>query len=155
MSQDSERGMEEVCRQYCYITGHVYTLTQQPGYSPHKRARTRGYFSDGVDMFHVSCIVEVLPTLLHFSFCLFFDGILVWISNIDHPVFIVVIFRVMPSVVAYICLLLVLLFFPTARTRNAFSGNLVASHQHSTCHLHSSLFGVWCKSPLWELEGAL
>ncbi|KAF8471351.1 hypothetical protein DFH94DRAFT_637121, partial [Russula ochroleuca] len=50
-------------------------ITQSPRYSPHKRARLRAFFSDGVDQWHVSWAVEALPTLLHLSLFLFFVGL--------------------------------------------------------------------------------
>ena len=77
------------------------SFTQQQGYSPHKRARIRAFFSDGVDKFHVSWVVEALPALLHLSLCLFLAGILVWLFNLSAPVFRAVVWTVALSAVAY------------------------------------------------------
>ena len=77
------------------------SFTQQQGYSPHKRARIRAFFSDGVDKFHVSWVVEALPALLHLSLCLFLSGILVWLFNLNIPVFHAVVWTVALSAIAY------------------------------------------------------
>ncbi|KAI0246123.1 hypothetical protein BJV78DRAFT_1135867, partial [Lactifluus subvellereus] len=50
-------------------------ITQPPRYSPHKRARMRAFFAEGVDKLHLPWVVEVLPTLLHLSLFLFFSGL--------------------------------------------------------------------------------
>jgi Family of unknown function (DUF6535) len=77
------------------------SFTQQQGYSPHKRARIRAFFSDGVDKFHVSWVVEALPALLHLSLCLFLAGILVWLFNLNISVFRAVVWTVALSAIAY------------------------------------------------------
>ena len=43
------------------------SIAQQPGHSLHQRARTRAFFSDGVDKFHVSWFTEALPAPCPFS----------------------------------------------------------------------------------------
>ena len=48
------------------------TTTQPPRLSPHKRARIRSFFADGVERFRLPLAVETLPTLLHVSLFLFF-----------------------------------------------------------------------------------
>ncbi|KAH9989145.1 hypothetical protein BJV77DRAFT_905110, partial [Russula vinacea] len=54
-------------------------VTQPSRYSPHKRARLRAFFSEGVDKWHVSWAVEALPTLLHISLFLFFVGLVIYL----------------------------------------------------------------------------
>jgi len=88
--------------------------TQQPRYSPHKRARIRAFFSGGVDKFYVSWVVEALPTLLHLSLCLFFAGLLVWLFNIDHPVFRAVVVWAIIIAVAYIWITFLPIFRPNS-----------------------------------------
>ncbi|KAH9980939.1 hypothetical protein BGW80DRAFT_1162822, partial [Lactifluus volemus] len=51
------------------------TVTQPPRFSPHKRARIRSFFANGVEKFHLPLAVETLPTLLHVSLFLFFSGL--------------------------------------------------------------------------------
>ncbi|KAI9507630.1 hypothetical protein F5148DRAFT_91124 [Russula earlei] len=57
--------------------------------SPHKRARIRAFFSNGIETLRVSWVVGSLPTLLHLSLSLFFAGLLIFLFNINHSVFIV------------------------------------------------------------------
>ena len=45
-----------------------YLKVTQPRYSPHKRARIRAFFAEGVDKFLLPWAVEALPTLLHFPY---------------------------------------------------------------------------------------
>ncbi|KAH9971354.1 hypothetical protein BGW80DRAFT_455120 [Lactifluus volemus] len=66
------------------------TATQPPRLSPHKRARIRWFFADGVEKFHLPLAVETLPTLLHISLFLFFSGLLVFLFNINHTTFSVI-----------------------------------------------------------------
>ncbi|KAI0249923.1 hypothetical protein BJV78DRAFT_1114486, partial [Lactifluus subvellereus] len=49
-------------------------VTQQP-YSPHKQARIRAFFAEGINKFHLPLVVELLPTFLHLSVFLFFAGL--------------------------------------------------------------------------------
>jgi Family of unknown function (DUF6535) len=63
------------------------TVTQPPRWSPHKQARIRSFFADGVEKFRLPLMVETLPTLLHLSLFLFFSGLLVFLFNINHTTF--------------------------------------------------------------------
>jgi hypothetical protein len=67
------------------------SMTQLQRSSPHKRARIRAFFADGIDKFHLSWAIKALPTLLHASLILFFAGLLIFLFNINHVVFRVVI----------------------------------------------------------------
>jgi len=89
-------------------------FTQQPGCSPHKRARVRAFFSRGVDKCHVPLVVEALPTLLHLSICLFFAGLIVWLFNIDQPVFRAVVSWSVLSAVAYLWFTFLPIFWPNS-----------------------------------------
>ncbi|KAI0246405.1 hypothetical protein BJV78DRAFT_1090826, partial [Lactifluus subvellereus] len=89
--------LQQWARQYVRIT-------QPPHYSPHKRARTRAFFADGVDKLHLPWAVETLPTLLHISLSLFFAGLLIFLFNIDHTVFSVVVWWVGFSAGVYVCI---------------------------------------------------
>jgi Family of unknown function (DUF6535) len=70
------------------------TITQPPLYSPHERAPIRAFFAYGVEKFHLPSSVEVLPTLLHLSIFLFFSGLAIYLFNINHTVFSVVVWWV-------------------------------------------------------------
>ena len=79
--------------------------------SPEKRARMRAYFANGVDKFHVSWAVETLPTLVHLSLLMFFAGLLVFLFNINHTVFTIIVCWVALTSVAYICITLMPIFW--------------------------------------------
>ncbi|KAH9956664.1 hypothetical protein BGW80DRAFT_1213323, partial [Lactifluus volemus] len=63
------------------------TITQPPRYSPHKRASIRAFFANGVEEFHLPWSVEALPALLHLSLFLFFTGLAIYLSSVNHTVF--------------------------------------------------------------------
>ena len=64
-----------------------YLKATQPRYSPHKRARIRAFFAEGVDKFLLPWAVEALPTMLHLSLFLFFAGIAVFLWNVNLTIF--------------------------------------------------------------------
>jgi hypothetical protein len=64
-----------------------YLKVTQPRYSPHKRARIRAFFAEGVDKFLLLWAVEALPTMLHVSLFLFFTGLAVFLWNVNLTVF--------------------------------------------------------------------
>jgi hypothetical protein len=64
-----------------------YLRLTQTRSSPHKQARIRAFFAEGVDKFHLPWVVEALRFLLHLSLSLFFAGLLVLLFNTDHIVF--------------------------------------------------------------------
>ena len=51
----------------------------------------RAFFAEGVDKMHIPWAVEGLPTLLHLSLFLFFSGLVIYLFNVDHDVFLCVI----------------------------------------------------------------
>ena len=59
----------------------------QTRHAPHKRARIRAFFAEGVEKLHLPWAVEALPALLHLSLFLFFAGLAVYLFNINHTVF--------------------------------------------------------------------
>ncbi|KAI0255032.1 hypothetical protein BJV78DRAFT_1279643 [Lactifluus subvellereus] len=81
-----------------------YIRVTQPRYNPHKRARLRAFFAEGVDNLYLPWVVEALPTLVHVSLFLFFSGLLVFLSNIHHTVFSVVVWWIGLCLGAYICI---------------------------------------------------
>ncbi|KAN0140391.1 hypothetical protein V8E53_001600, partial [Lactarius tabidus] len=60
-----------------------YLKVTQPRYSPHRRARIRAFFAEGVDKFLLPWAVEALPTMLHLSLFLFFAGLSVFLWNVN------------------------------------------------------------------------
>ena len=64
-----------------------YLKVTQPRYSPHKRARIRAFFAEGVDKFLLPWAVEALPMMLHLSLFLFFAGLAVFLWNVNLTIF--------------------------------------------------------------------
>ncbi|KAI0296139.1 hypothetical protein B0F90DRAFT_1919155 [Multifurca ochricompacta] len=87
-----------------------YAKVTQPRYSPHKRARIRAFFAEGVDKLHLPWAVEALPTLIHLSLFLFFAGLVVFLFNVNHTVFKVVMCWVGICTGLYICVTLMPIF---------------------------------------------
>ena len=71
--------LQQWARRYLKIT--------QSRYSPHKRARIRAFFSEGVTKCLLPWAVDALPTLLHLSLFLFFAGLVVFLGNVDLTIF--------------------------------------------------------------------
>ena len=71
--------LQQWARRYLKIT--------QSRYSPHKRARIRAFFSEGVDKCLLPWTVDALPTLLHISLFLFFAGLVVFLCNVNLTIF--------------------------------------------------------------------
>ena len=86
------------------------TNTQPPRYSPHERAPIRAFFAHGVEKFHLPSSVEVLPTLLHLSLFLFFSGLAIYLFNINHTVFSVVVWWVGLAGAIYGCITVMPIF---------------------------------------------
>ncbi|KAI0265791.1 hypothetical protein BC834DRAFT_813512, partial [Gloeopeniophorella convolvens] len=68
-----------------------YLQITQPRYSLRKRQRIRAFYFEGVEKHHLPWVVEALPALLHVSLFLFFAGLVVFLFNINHTVFSIVI----------------------------------------------------------------
>jgi hypothetical protein len=64
-----------------------YLKVTQPRYSPHKRARIRAFFAEGVERFLLPWAVEALPAMLHVSLFLFFSGLAVFLWNVNLTIF--------------------------------------------------------------------
>ncbi|KAF8257256.1 hypothetical protein EI94DRAFT_1759542 [Lactarius quietus] len=87
-----------------------YLKATQPRYSPHKRARIRAFFSEGVDRFLLPWAVEALPTMLHVSLFLFFAGLAVFLWNVNLTIFKLVLSWIGVCTALYGCITLVPLF---------------------------------------------
>ena len=64
---------------------------QYSSYNPSKRAVMRAFYANGVEKMYAPQVVERLPALLHLSLFLFFGGLAIFLFNINHEVFIPVI----------------------------------------------------------------
>ena len=93
---------------------YIWVTTQQPGYSPHRRARVLAFFSEGVVKFHVPWVSEVLMSTLHLSTCPFFAGLLVLLFNIVHTAFRALVWFPVLALVAYIWIKILRIFQPNS-----------------------------------------
>ena len=60
-----------------------YLKVTQSRYNPHKRARIRAFFAEGIEKGLLPWAVEILPALLHISLFLFFSGPVVFLCNVN------------------------------------------------------------------------
>jgi hypothetical protein len=140
----------------------------------HKRARTRAYLFEGVQMFCLSQAVEAVPALLHVSVFLFFVGLIDFLFSINdvvaHTMFGVVLFF------AAIYLLLTflpnvrpncpyrtpfsrdalkwLLFSPTAPVLLVLAGVSRLVHNDKLERVHMR-FLIFVQSSLWSMSDAI
>ena len=91
-----------------------YLKATQPRYSPHKRARIRAFFAEGVEKFFLPWTVGVLPTLLHVSLLLFFAGLAVFLWNINLAIFRLVVAWVGVWTALYGCVTIMPIFCPNS-----------------------------------------
>ena len=81
-----------------------YLKVTQSRYSPHKRARIRAFFAEGVEKRLLPWTVDTLPTLLHISLFLFFAGLVVFLCNVNLTIFKLVLSWVGLCVALYGCI---------------------------------------------------
>ncbi|KAI0246529.1 hypothetical protein BJV78DRAFT_1134971, partial [Lactifluus subvellereus] len=88
-----------------------YLRVTCPRYSPHKRARVRSFYAEGVEKLHFRWAVETLPILLHISLFLFFAGLSVFLFSVNLTIFKVVIAWVGLCVIVYAWLTFLPIFY--------------------------------------------
>jgi len=121
-------------------------VTQPPGYSPHRRAPVRAFFFEGVEKFHVHWVSDVLTALLHLSLCLFFAGLLVWLSNIDHTVFRALSWFLVLALVAYILITILPIFRPNCPYYTPLSSAIWFLYTGVLYAVFKALSSVFCDS---------
>ena len=87
-----------------------YLRVTQPRYGPHKRARIRAFFAEGIEKLHLPWAVEALPALLHVSVFLFFAGLIVFLATVHHTVFSAVLCCMALCIGLYLCITLFPIF---------------------------------------------
>jgi len=117
----------------------------QTRYKPHKRARIRAFFFDGIDRLDLPSAVEALPVLLHLSLFLFFAGLAVFLFNINHTVFKVAISWIGVCTGVYICIT----FMPIFWHDSPYSAPLSPWAWYLFNGIRFALFGIlrWIASP--------
>ena len=88
--------LQQWARRYLKIT--------QSRYQPHKRARIRAFFAEGVEKYLLPWTVDALPTLLHLSLFLFFAGLVVFLCNVNLTIFKLVLSWVVLCATLYGCI---------------------------------------------------
>ena len=94
--------LQQWARRYLKIT--------QSRYQPHKRARIRAFFAEGVEKCLLPWTVDALPTLLHLSLFLFFTGLVVFLCNVNLTCFKLVLSWVGLCAALYGCITCMLIF---------------------------------------------
>jgi Family of unknown function (DUF6535) len=118
------------------------TATQPQRYSPHKRARVRAFFAGGVEKFHLSWAVELLPALLHVSLFLFFSGLLVFLFNTNHTVYRAVLWWIGLSGGVYVCITLMPIFRPDSPYYAPLSSSAWFLYNGVTCEVFRILTSI-------------
>ena len=115
-----------------------YMKLIQTRYSPHKRARIRAFFAEGVDNLCLPWAVEALPALLHLSLFLFFAGLAVFLFNINHTVFNVTISWIGLCTSMYMCIT----FMPMFRHDSPYYAPLSSLAWHLYTGIRFTLFQI-------------
>ena len=85
-------------------------ITHPVSCSPHKRARIRAFFAEGVEALNLHWAIGALPILLHLSLFFFFAGLLVFLFNVNQTAFNTVVGWVTLSGGIYACITLMPIF---------------------------------------------
>ena len=85
-------------------------VTQPARCSPHKRARVRAFFANGMDKFHFPWMAERLPAMVHLSLLSFFIGLLIYLFNVNRVVFNIIFPCLVFCLVSYGCITLASIF---------------------------------------------
>jgi hypothetical protein len=120
-----------------------YLRLAYPRYSPHKQARIRAFYANGVEQFHLQKLVELLPALLHISLFLFLVGLAVFLFNVNLSIFKAVVVWVGLCVVLYSYLT----FLPILRKNSPYSAPLSESLSICFTGIRSSFFHLIERSP--------
>ncbi|KAI0282670.1 hypothetical protein BC826DRAFT_274421 [Russula brevipes] len=66
---------------------HRYIRITQSSYGPHKRARIRAFFSQGISKFRIPWVMDSVPVMLHLSLFLFVAGLVVFGWTISNSIY--------------------------------------------------------------------
>ncbi|KAI0266143.1 hypothetical protein BC834DRAFT_986312 [Gloeopeniophorella convolvens] len=98
-----------------------YVKTPQLRTAPHERARIRSSLFDGIERFHMSQAVELIPTLLHISVFMFFSGLVVFLFTIFKTVAIIAAVFAGLSALTYVLLTIFPCIYPNCPYRTPLS----------------------------------
>jgi Family of unknown function (DUF6535) len=118
-------------------------ITQPPRSRLQKRAPIRAFFHNGVEKFHLPWSVEALPALLHLSLFLFFSGLVIYLFNINHTVFTVVVWWVAVAGTLYACITLMPIFWHDSPYYAPLSSSVWFFHSCIQYAISQGLFFLW------------
>jgi hypothetical protein len=123
-------------RQWAYR----YTrLTQQARRRPEERARIRAFLVHGVDEMHLRRAVEILPALIHIYLFLFFAGLAIFLFNINHSVFVSVIWWIGLALMVYVWVTVMPVLWTRSPCYTPLSSLVWSLHPFLTYALYSAL----------------
>jgi hypothetical protein len=99
-------------------------LVQRPRFSLHNRARVREFFARGADDWQFAFEVEALRVLIQISLTLFFAGLLIYLFNLNHTVFIPLLCWVGVYVMRYSLAVFMRFFRPRGSYHSLFSTSI-------------------------------
>jgi len=117
-------------------------VTQPTRCNPEKRARLRAFFANGADKMGLPWAVEGLPALIHLSLFLFFAGLVVFLFNINHSVFKIVIWWIGVFSVVYVGMTVMPIFRPDSPYYTPLSSTAWSLHAFLPCALYGILFFI-------------
>ncbi|KAI0252033.1 hypothetical protein BJV78DRAFT_1154009 [Lactifluus subvellereus] len=88
--------LQQWARRYLRIT--------QTAHNPRRRARIRELMVKGVEKLRLRWMVEALPALLHVSVFLFLSGFVIFLYNINHTIFVIMVACVGACTGVYLCI---------------------------------------------------
>ncbi|KAH9972258.1 hypothetical protein BGW80DRAFT_1445978, partial [Lactifluus volemus] len=119
------------------------TITQPARYSSRKRASIRAFLANGVDKFHLPWSVEALPALLHLSLFLFFSGLVIYLFNINHTVYSVVVWWVGLAGCVYVWITLMPIFWRDSPYYSPLSSSVSLFHRLILIVIFSVRYRTW------------
>ena len=125
-------------------------VTQQPGYSPHRRARVLAFFFEGVGKVHVPWVSEMLRSTFHLSACPFFAGLLVLLFNIVHTVFRALVWFLVLTLMAYIWVMVLPIFRPNSPYYTPLSSTIWFLYTGVPYAVFKALSSVFCDSRCFD-----
>ncbi|KAH8984221.1 hypothetical protein EDB92DRAFT_1950922 [Lactarius akahatsu] len=115
-----------------------YLKVTRSRYSPHKRARIRAFFAEGIDKYLLPWVVETLSALLHISLFLFFAGLVVFLCDVYITIFKLVLSWVGACTALYGCITFMPIFrhdSPYYTSLSSFTWFIVFGIRYAVCRV--------------------
>ena len=125
-------------------------FTQLPRGSPRDRARTRDLFADSVDKLFIKTMSILLACYLHLAILLFFIGLLIFLHNVNHTIFINILWFYGFCMTIYTFFTVLPLFQSCSLLYTPVSALPATFVVLSTCLIHSTPFADRFKFKRWR-----